>query len=207
MTVPGEWSPEVTPTSVEPMGPDDRARSTTPAEQLATLRKVAGDWRAGQIGVLGLISVITVFKSGSQVGQLDRCAGIAVGVVTLLSLATACWAVFMLSRVAWGWPSLRLQPGDRILLDLDRVRASVNWINGGVLLTFASVLLLALALAITWYAPVVSSHLVHVDGVDGPTCGEFVAGNPQTVVVSSGKTRTQLDLHRVVAITPVTACP
>jgi len=200
------WTKKVPATGAGPLTAEDRAPD--PTQQLETLRKLAGEWRTGQFGILGLISIVTVFKSEREVSHLAGPAGIVVGAATLLSLATACWAVFLLSRVAWGWPKLQLRTADRALTDAERVVSAVSWVNQGVLLTFLSVASLALGLAVGWYAPsAASAHLVRVDGVNGPTCGELVSANPQKIVVSSGKTRAEVELRLVATIVPVDACP
>ena len=107
MSIDEGWGDPVTPTGAEPLAPGDERRPATPGEQLEALRQLAKDWRGGQLGILGLVSIITLIKGGSTVGQLSPLAGAATGVLILASLFTACFAVFSMSSVAWGWPRLR----------------------------------------------------------------------------------------------------
>jgi hypothetical protein len=207
MSVDNGWTPAIVPSGTEPFRSEDDARAASPTEQLAALRKLASDWRSGQLGILGLVSIVTLFKSETAMSQLGAPAAIVVGVTILVSLVTAAAAVFYLSSLAWGWPRLALQPSDRYASDASRVRTSIRRLKTSIGLTFASVILLSVALAATWYVPVRVSHQFQVVTSDGQICGKILGANPRTVMIAAGDTRVSVDTARLITVNPVSTCP
>lgn len=206
MNLPDGWTAPVTPTGAEPLAPGDERRPATPQAQLDALRQLARDWRGGQLGILGLISIVTLIKGSTTIGELGGPAAAATGVLILVSLLTACYAVFALSSAAWGWPMLTAQPADRLYFDQQRLTAAIRRVRAGVAYTFVSVLLLAAALALTWYAPSSPSDLVRVQGPAGPICGHLLRAGARSVTLSVAGENVRIGWTRVAALRPVASC-
>jgi hypothetical protein len=181
--------------------------------QLDIARKQADAWRIGLGALTGLLTAVLVLTGRNNVSDLTGPA--QGGVVALLALALAALitATLLVSR------SLSGPAGRRILLngeDLEEwTKAEVRKISWALRLApplaAAGVVAVALAVGITWLAPVRSAGagLVQVTQTAGQrSCGQLGgASDHQLVITPAGGPAQLIPLSSVAVMTPVTACP
>jgi hypothetical protein len=191
--------------------------------QLDIARKQAEVWRNGLASLTALLTAVLVLKGRDNVSALTEPAQAIVIAMLGVSLLLLIIATVWVSRALAG------PPGQEILLSGESLR---NWTEGEVKkisravetvpwLAAAGVILVAVAVSITWIAPTQdtgTSPLVTVsDRTGGQLCGQLVGiarnqvilGNAVITVPSAAPSPgpTVLPLTEVTAITPVASCP
>ena len=182
--------------------------------QLDIARKQADNWRVGLATLTTLLTGVLIVKGKSDASVLPTSYQVTVAVLLAAALALLLTATMWLSRALAG------PPGERILLtgegleqwtagEVRKVTKALSWAPG---LAAASVILVAAALGITWFAPAAQQQsdnsLVRVTTTGGQSCGALVGETKQEVILtaSSGGTPTAIPVPSVLAMTPVTNC-
>jgi hypothetical protein len=186
--------------------------------QLDIARKQADTWRTGLATLTTLLTGVLVVRGRDDVSTLTRPFQIVVAALLGAALILLLWATMWLSRALAG------PPGEEILLtgegleqwtngEVRKISKALRWVPG---LAAASVIAVAAAVGLTWFAPAAqgtSAPLVQVSETDGQTtCGTFVGETTHqlilTLAAASGRTAltTYLPLASVLAIIPVTTC-
>jgi hypothetical protein len=112
-------------------------------DQLGVLRKSADGWSKVQFSVLGFVGFCGIFHTD----QASQPRGLRVlgALVALASFAVACYATYLVARVAW--PS----PSDDALPDAQEVREGAARLTRGKFLTYVAIALIALAGLSDWW--------------------------------------------------------
>ncbi|MEU6978697.1 hypothetical protein [Streptomyces sp. NPDC046371] len=167
------------------------------------VRTSARGWLTLQLASLGFVGLCGALKAG---GGSDATAprGIEAiaGVLVLISLLLAVLAVYLVGRTAWPHTGVD-----------DPVRAARR-LRTGLVLTFATVLLTALAATSSWWpapdkaapAPDAPAAMqVEVGTSGGSLCGELGRGSGTLTLVVEGRT-VDVPLSDVTSVTPVADC-
>jgi hypothetical protein len=181
--------------------------------QLGIARKQADTWRTGLAAVTTLLTGVLVVKGKSDASALPMSYQVCVAVLLAAALALLLAATMWLSRALAG------PPDEQILLtgegleewtagEVRKVAKALFWSPG---MAAASVILVAAAVGITWFAPAVQpgpdGPLVRVTTTSGGSCGALVAETREEVIVApSGRTHAAIPVSSVLAVTPVATC-
>jgi hypothetical protein len=181
--------------------------------QLDIARKQADTWRVGLATLTTLLTGVLIVRGRSDASALPRSYQAAVAILLAAALALLLAATMWLSRALAG------PPGDRILLtgegleewtagEVRKIAKALSWAPG---MAAASVILVAAAVGVTWFAPAAQQHdnlLVRVTAISGQSCGALVGETRQEVILSapSGTAITTIPIPSVLAMTPVTNC-
>lgn len=177
-------------------------------EQLTSARKQAEGWRTGLAGLTALLTVVLIVKGRDNVSTLTP--NFLWTVVALLgaALALLVTATLLAVRAASGAPSTAiLLTGENLRAwTKAEVRSVGRFIRWAAILTVTAICVLALAVGITWTAPVSrpSPSLVEVVLSTGSVCGEL-AGVKNGDLLLTGELRL-IPLAHVLAMDPVKAC-
>jgi hypothetical protein len=192
--------------------------------QLDIARAQAEVWRNGLASLTALLTAILVLKGRDNVSALTE--PYQAIVISLLGLSL----LLLIGATMWVSRALAGPPGQEILLSGESLR---DWTNGEVKkistavetvpwLAAVGVILVAVAVGITWIAPTQdagTSPLVTVsDRTGGQLCGQLVGIARNQVILGNGTIisapnatpspgPTVLPLTEVTAITPVSSCP
>ena len=170
--------------------------------RLAELRTSARGWHGVQLAVIGFIGLCGVLQGGRP----DNPTWLQVwaAILAVLALVLACVATFQVARVAWPLYGGREVSGED---DAAAVEREGRRIKHGLVLTFASVAVLALGTATGWWPQKQEDGLVSVEVANGATlCGTLGAANPGNVTVSVDGRSVGLSLQDVTAIRSVDSC-
>jgi hypothetical protein len=179
--------------------------------QLDIARKQADTWRAGLATLTALLTGVLVVKGRGDASALTLPFQIVVAVMLGVALVLLLWATIWVSRALAG------PPGEEILLtgegleqwtqgEARKVSKALYWVPQ---LAIAGVLMVAAAVAFTWFAPArdaSASPLVQVTGPSGQSCGELVGASKRQLVIRTTAATTLIPLSAVDTITPVRAC-
>ncbi|MFI2435835.1 hypothetical protein [Streptomyces sp. NPDC018693] len=165
------------------------------ARETDGLRTAAKGWHGVQLAVLGFVGLCGILK-GSGPDQVPRGIQIAAAVLALSALALACLAVVLVGTVAWPLYGGHAAGASRTL-------------RAGIVLTFLSVVLLALSAAASWW-PVpergTSESLVQVSTGTVTVCGALRQGGDGFVTLRADGRTAAVPLDRVTALRPVRGC-
>ena len=179
--------------------------------QLDIARKQADTWRTGHATLTALLTGVLVVKGRDDASVLTLPFQVVVAALLGLALILLLWATMWVSRALAG------PPGEEILLtgegleqwtqgEVRKISKALYWVP---LLSATSVLIVATAVAFTWFAPshdVSTTPLVQVAGPFGHSCGELVSATNRRLVIRTTTTTTLISLSDVDTITPVTVC-
>jgi hypothetical protein len=199
--------------------------------QLDIARKQAGTWRTGLAALTTLLTAVLVIKGRGVASTLT--SPLQIVVAGLLALAL----LLLLTATMWVTRALAGRVGEEILLtgealqwwtahEVRKLSKALYWVPW---MAAASIIAVAAAVGVTWFAPAASgtpAPLVQVSETDGQTvCGTFIGetqhqvilgapaatpGNlaafPDTTASGRAPLTTYLPLASVLAITPVTTC-
>lgn len=168
------------------------------------VRTSARGWLTLQLASLGFVGLCGALKAGGGSGSpAPRGIEAAAGVLVLLALLLAILAIYLVGRTAWP-PAAGPEDPDR----------AARRLRTGLLLTFGTVLLTALAATTSWWpapdaaAPASSGARpasVEVGTATGVLCGELTRGSGPLTLIVQGRTVDVL-LTDVTSVTPVDAC-
>ncbi|MBD0707050.1 hypothetical protein BU197_01030 [Streptomyces sp. CBMA291] len=120
---------------------------------------------------------------------------VVAGVLVLLALFLACWAVYLVGRTAWPHSPVPDPPA-----------RAARRLRAGLVLTFVTVLLTALAATSSWWpTPKVPSASVEVTTSAGSLCGELARGSGALTLIVQGHT-VDIPVADVLAVAPVARC-
>lgn len=177
---------------------------TPEPDRLPELRGSAKGWHGIQLAALGFVGLCGVLQSGDASGP--QTLQVLSGILVLVALVLACLGIYLVGRAAWplyggGPPSAE---GDEAALE----RTS-RQLRSGLVMTFASVGVLALATTASWWpVPEGSDGAVQVQAGDGQSwCGRL-AEAPQAgalrVVTASEDVLVGLDT--LASVRPIDSC-
>jgi hypothetical protein len=147
---------------------------------LERVRKTAENWRLGMSGLVTLTTAVLLFKGRGAIQDYKETAKWALGMLVLASLALGVMSVLRFLKAAYGEPKVvrAADVADAGGLDgynlslaqvaLDDLHAARRWAIG-------SLILLALGIAFSWYAPAAGTEPAAFVRVT------YVSGNAQTV--------------------------
>jgi hypothetical protein len=188
--------------------------------QLDIARKQADTWRTGLATLTTLLTAILVVKGRDDASALTTPFQILVAVLLALAL------LLLLTATMWVTRALAGRAGDEILLtgetlqrwtagEVRKISTALHWVPW---MAAASVIAVAAAVGVTWFAPAaqgISASLVQVSETDGQTiCGTFIGETQHQIILTapaapaSGHSAltAYLSVTSVLAITPVTSC-
>jgi hypothetical protein len=194
----------------------DRYRWDMKAQQLKfgqveTARKQAESWRTGLAGLTTLFGTVLVVKGRDGFADLETPFRWTIAILLILALAALLTATLRALSAAHGSPSDEILMTGEDLEDwsVDEVadiRRSMSW---ALRLTLLAVLLIAVAIVLTWTAPTgkPTGVLLSVDADGVRYCGNLVSAADGKVVLSVEKTMRILPLASVAAMESVAKCP
>jgi hypothetical protein len=179
--------------------------------QLDIVRKQADTWRTGLATLTTLLTGVLVVKGRDDVSELTLPFQLLVSALLALALVLLLWATMWVSRALAG------PPGEEIMLtgegleqwtydEVGKVSNALHWVP---LLAAASVLIVASAVALTWFAPAQHARtpsFVSVTGPSGQSCGELIGASDHEMVIRTTTSTTLIPLSNIVTIVPVVAC-
>jgi predicted small integral membrane protein len=191
-------------------GTDARGHRGAVTDALTSAR----GWSGIQLAVLAFIGFCGVITDGRP--DLPRWLQTTSAVLSLLALALACVAVFLVASVAWPLEPPGVDPSGG---SPDAAPTGRRRLRLGAVLTFAAVAVMALAASANWW-PVAGDDraadggsdsaalpLIEVrDGVGNRWCGRLVASGSGTVLLATSRGDTELALARLDALAPVERC-
>jgi hypothetical protein len=179
--------------------------------QLDIARKQADTWRTGLATLTTLLTGVLIVKGRDDASALTLPFQVAVAVLLGLALVMLLCATIWISRALAG------PPGDEILLtgeglehwtqiEVRKISKALYWVPQ---LAVASVLMVAAAVAFTWFAPAhdaSSRPLVQVTGRSVQSCGELVGASNRQLIIQTASATTLIPLSAIDTITQVTVC-
>jgi hypothetical protein len=123
------------------------------SNQLSNARKAAENWRTGLAGLIVLITTVSVVKGRQSIASLPTGGQIALGILAVGALFAALVGATMALRAAYGWLSIvSFERPDQLRESIfDEARNTRKYLIGAIITTYISVVLLASAVAVTWY--------------------------------------------------------
>jgi hypothetical protein len=171
--------------------PEDLAAAQARQELLKTglqnVRKAAESWRTGLVALLALIGTVSVVKGRESFTDLASPGPLLVGACLALALTAAAIGSYRTMRAAFGEPRQRETAGI-LYWDQQDATDAVSQLNAGKWDFFLALPALALAMALTWYAPESPPSplaLVRVDDGGTVVCGKLVRGTALGITVES----------------------
>ena len=179
--------------------------------QLDIARKQADTWRTGLATLTTLLTGVLVIKGREDVSELTLPFQVVVAVLLGLAL------ILLLTATIWVSRALAGPPGDEILLtgetleewtrdEVHKVSSALHWVPR---MAAASVLLVAAAVAFTWFSPVRAAStqpLVQVEDKSGQTCGALIGSAENQLVIRTATSTTVLPLSDLISLNPVATC-
>lgn len=180
--------------------------------QLDIARKQADIWRVGLAALTTLLTGVLVVKGRTDATALTQPFQIVVAVLLALALLLLLWATLWVSRALAG------PPGEEILLtgegleawtqcEVRKIEKALYWVPQ---LAAASVLIVAAAVAFTWFAPARdagTTPLVRVMSPSGQSCGQLIGvSNHQMIIRTMSGAIILVPLSAIDTVTPVRAC-
>ncbi|MFB7462075.1 hypothetical protein ACFCZ1_00990 [Streptomyces sp. NPDC056224] len=190
------------------MSQDDRpAPDPQSANTGAQVQASARGWHTVQLAVFGFIGICGVLKSGGSSPAPKGIEEVA-GVLVLVALAVACWATYLVARVAWPVPGSAADAGaaPEGKTGVDRAARRLRW---GLMLTFLAVVLVATAAASSWWPtpPAAQEQFVQVETLAGTVCGTLASGGEGSVRLQTQGQSVDVPLSRIASLNPASACP
>jgi hypothetical protein len=179
--------------------------------QLDVARARADTWRTGLATLTTLLTGILVVKGKDDVSTLTTPFQVLAAILLGVALVLLLWATLWLSRALAG------PPGEEFLLtgeqleqwtqgEVRKIERVLFWAPG---MAAASVLIVAAATAVTWFAPTqpaTQGELVQVTESTGEQhCGQLAGTARHDLILTAPAAL--VPLSAVTAITPVATCP
>ncbi|HXL93308.1 MAG TPA: hypothetical protein VN969_30635 [Streptosporangiaceae bacterium] len=179
--------------------------------QLDIARKQADTWRTGLATLTTLLTGVLVVKGRDDVSALTLPFQVLVAALLGLALVLLLWATIWVSRALAG------PPGEEIMLtgegleqwtydEVGKISKALRWVPQ---LAVASILAVAGAVALTWFAPdqhTSTAPFVQVTDPSGQSCGELVGASDHEMVIRTATSTTLIPLSDIDTIITVTAC-
>jgi len=176
-------------------------------DDLSELRSSASKWQAAQLGIIGLVSVVGLVKGSQDIRLLPSTAAIAIGVLLGVAFFAALSAIYLVSFVAYRLPRQRPRSaGDADVGTWQTVGQAARRLRWGVRLTFLAAVLVATAVALTWYVPNRGAVVrVQVTSGGAAYCGQLLGVDTGKVTVMVGGTARTFAADS--SARPVASCP
>jgi hypothetical protein len=193
---------------------DNEAWSSLVTNQLADVRKAAENWRNGLVALIGLVATFSVIKGANDLSGLARWAGYSVGILLSLALVCAIFGAWKSLAAAYGTPSVisleqfrAVGGADGFRLDLGtKTVSNLLWARRA---TIATVILVALAVGLTWYGPRPAFVILNVERKSLPNvCGKLVSSqNGEMEIKPSDTKAVRIRMVDTTAMHAVDECP
>jgi hypothetical protein len=179
------------------------------ATQLKNVRTAAARWQTGLLGLTGTITIFGLVKGAEDVSSLSHSWAVAYGVCLAGALVASVAAGVLAMRAAFGLPRV-VTTADwppKAATDASEAQRSVKLLRVAIGTTIASIVLVAAALGIAWYAPVAESSLLVRELSGAEDCGKVlkVAGGVLTLKTASGER--SIHLAELDGMGPEPSCP
>ena len=180
--------------------------ATSSASRLVELRASAKGWHGVQLAVLGFIGLCGVLQGNSAQNE-PRWLQVLAGLLVLLALALAGLATALVAIAAW--PVHELEERDASEASVDTLlHHTARRLRLGIVITFVSVVVLAVAATSSWWPRQVSSTAakVEVTTSQGTACGQLQDADPGTIALRTAGGPVVIAAGQVVRLRPVTTC-
>jgi hypothetical protein len=190
---------------------------------LERVRKTAENWRTGVAGLVSLVTAVLLFKGQDKIAAYEPWVRYALGVLALLALVLAITSLWLFLLAAYG--RIRQVSAQSILneggVDIRNVHLATTaledlwWAQRSAI---ASALLLAAAIALSWYGPTAANHplafakIVIRAGAAGlppeTICGELISQDGATTVlkIKGEPDSRRIETQRLVSLVLVDKC-
>ncbi|MFB6628097.1 hypothetical protein ACFCWD_35175 [Streptomyces sp. NPDC056374] len=185
------------------------AEQLGPNGELRRVRVAATAWRNGLAGLLLALTGFTLITGRSDVGQLARPAGIAAGLLLAASLTAGGAGAWLLLRAAHGVPRVlpATGPVDPVALDHQEALDALRDLRAGRLLVLLHTVLLAAAVATTWYGPAREDPVLRIRTDTQSVCGTPGAVRGDVLELKTPEGPLAVDLSRVTQLAAAASCP
>lgn len=182
----------------------------SPQERLAELRASAKGWHGVQLAALGFIGLCGVLQQGESTDPLSL--QMIAGILVLVAFAFACLGIYFVGRAAW---PLYGSAGEDGVADRSDVDRASHELRRGLVMTFVSIALVALATTTSWWptedkqAGAGGGGQVQVQASSGESfCGELAqpAQSGTLRIVVPGSQPVDVELARVASLQLVDGC-
>jgi hypothetical protein len=180
---------------------------TAAQDRLAELRSSAKGWHGVQLAALGFIGLCGVIKPGESTNP-EALQALS-GVLILVAFVCACLGIYDVAKAAW--PIYGPDPAPMADADASAVELASAQLRRGLILTFLSIALTALATTTSWWpteAGAAASPNVEVQAAGGQTvCGELAeSGQAGTLRIVKDSQPVEVPLSQVASLRPVPSC-
>lgn len=178
--------------------------------ELENVREHALNWRNGLVGVIGLVTAVSVVKGRDTITELARTTQVVIGLLLLASLVAASVGAFLSLRAAYGFPRSRPLDADPVRFAEQRrtrARQASRDLVLAVVCTALTLAALVTAIAVTWYARTYPPAFVEVtDEGSATTCGELLEASGTRMVLRVSGARVVLEQEEVARFRLVRSC-
>ncbi|MBF6102305.1 hypothetical protein IU510_30255 [Nocardia cyriacigeorgica] len=184
--------------------------------ELGAIRAMADNWRKGLAGLMVAVVGFSLIRGRTDLEKLDR--GYAVWVAWLLAaaLVTVAVAAYLILSAAHGSPRPRVFITGRrsdggtatAITEHEIAMTALRQLRSGMAVAVGSVILLAAAVALTWFGPPRQPAMVQVtDGSGATWCGRARTQGPGTITVEDRTGGVVVNLATATDIRPLHECP
>jgi hypothetical protein len=179
---------------------------TTEQERLAELRSSAQGWHGLQLAALGFIGLCGVIKPGesSNPEALQALSGMLI----LVAFFTACLGIYYVAKAAW--PTYGAAPAPVAATSESAVEVVGGQLRRGLVLTFVSIALTALATTSSWWPSddaAGDAANVQVQAAGGQSvCGKLAEGGQGTLRILTDAQPVEVQLSQVASVRSVGSC-
>lgn len=179
-----------------------------PAGKANELRESAIGWQKIQFTVLGFIGLCGALKGIGMSGG-PRSLQIAAAILILLALVVACYATFLVGRVAWPLYSAdKPPPADSAVTGSDELHRTGRSLRIGLGLTLVALILTSTAATSSWWpAKEVGAAPVSVSTTSGLTyCGTWAGGGNGFLLLQFSGQLHPIPLSEIVTVNLTSSC-
>lgn len=122
-------------------------------EALGSVRSTAEKWAASVGAIFGIVGTVLVVKGRDDITDLKTGYQIAAGVLLLVAIVAAAWALFAAAAAAQGTPEeMGWTSGPRLrAYERRRAREARGQLKQSRIATVAGIVALLLAICVTWF--------------------------------------------------------
>jgi len=189
------------------MRPDDTP-SPNPSGRLDELRSSAKGWHGVQLAALGFIGLCGVLQQGE--GSDPVFLQVLGGILVLVAFAFACAGIYLVGKAAWPLYGAGDASTGATQDDVDRAS---HGLRRGLVMTFVSIALVALATTTSWWPteekPAAgAAGQVEVQAANGASfCGTLAASSQTGALrVVTASRPVEVELARLASVRPVDGC-
>ena len=137
---------------------DEQQSAKAARSGLERVRKTAQNWRLGMSGLVTLTTGTLLFKGRSTIQDYNEIAKWALGILVMASLAAGVVSVLRFLKASYGEPRVVraadiADAGGFDAYNLSLAQEALNDLRGARRWAIGSLILLALSIACSWYAP------------------------------------------------------